>query len=140
MYKNYNNKTQSEDIQKPETSTKPSTQTSVQTKTYTVKSGDTLSSIAEKYNTTYQTLAKYNNISNPSLIYPGQKIKIPNSSNEKKETKPNKQTKVKTYIVKSGDTLSSIANKFGTTYQILAKHNGISDPNVIYAGQKIKIP
>lgn len=44
---------------------------------YTVKSGDTLSSIASKYNTTYQKLAEYNNIFNPSIIYVGQKIRIP---------------------------------------------------------------
>lgn len=44
---------------------------------YTVKSGDTLSGIASKYNTTYQKLAEYNNISNPSIIYIGQKIRIP---------------------------------------------------------------
>lgn len=44
---------------------------------YTVKSGDTLSGIAYKYNTTYQEIAKYNNISNPSIIYVGQKIRIP---------------------------------------------------------------
>lgn len=44
---------------------------------YTVKSGDTLSGIATKYNTTYQKLAEYNNIPNPSIIYVGQKIRIP---------------------------------------------------------------
>lgn len=44
---------------------------------YTVKSGDTLSGIASKYNTTYQKLAEYNNIANPSIIYVGQKIRIP---------------------------------------------------------------
>jgi len=44
---------------------------------YVVKKGDTLSGIASKYNTTYQALAKYNNISNPNLIYAGQNIKIP---------------------------------------------------------------
>ena len=45
--------------------------------TYTVKSGDTLYEIASKYNTTYQKLAEYNNIPNPSIIYVGQKIRIP---------------------------------------------------------------
>ena len=44
---------------------------------YTVKIGDTLSGIAAKYGTTYQKLASYNGISNPNLIYPGQKITIP---------------------------------------------------------------
>ena len=44
--------------------------------TYTVKSGDTLSGIASKYGTTYQKIAKDNNISNPNIIYPGQKLVI----------------------------------------------------------------
>jgi GH25 family lysozyme M1 (1,4-beta-N-acetylmuramidase)/LysM repeat protein len=43
------------------------------------------------------------------------------------------------YTVKSGDTLSGIAAKYGTTYQKLAKMNGISNPNKIYAGQKIRV-
>ena len=53
--------------------------------TYTVVKGDTLSGIAAKYNTTYQELAKLNNIANPSLIHVGQVIKLPTA---KKETKP----------------------------------------------------
>ena len=44
------------------------------------------------------------------------------------------------YTVKKGDTLSAIASKYGTTYQALAKYNGIADPNVISIGQKIRIP
>lgn len=43
------------------------------------------------------------------------------------------------YVVKSGDTLSAIASKYGTTYQQLAKINGISNPNKIYPGQKIRV-
>ena len=45
---------------------------------YTVKSGDTLSGIAKRYNTTYQALAQYNHIADPNKIYIGQQIKIPN--------------------------------------------------------------
>ena len=96
--------------------------------TYAVKSGDTLSGIAEKYGTTYQHLAEINGISNPNLIYPGQVIKINGSS-----------TNTTTYTVKSGDTLSGIAAMYGTTYQHLASINGISNPNLIYVGQIIKI-
>lgn len=44
------------------------------------------------------------------------------------------------YVVKSGDTLSGIASKYGTTYQKLAAYNNISNPNKISVGQKIKIP
>lgn len=43
------------------------------------------------------------------------------------------------YIVKSGDTLSSIASKYGTTYQKIAQLNGLSNPNLIYAGQKLRV-
>lgn len=57
----------------PETPTEPAVSETV----YTVKSGDTLSGIASKYNTTYQVLADYNNISNPNVIHVGQKIRIP---------------------------------------------------------------
>lgn len=44
------------------------------------------------------------------------------------------------YTVVSGDTLSGIAARYGTTYQVLASYNGIANPNLIYAGQKIRIP
>lgn len=95
---------------------------------YIVKSGDTLSEIAEKYNTTYQKIAKDNNIENPNLIYPNQKLKI--YTNVLQET---------IYIVKSGDTLSEIAQKYNTTYQKIAKDNNISNPNLIYPNQKLVI-
>ena len=98
---------------------------------YIVKSGDTLSSIAQKYNTTYQKIAKDNNISNPNLIYPNQKLKI--------YTNVSQKTNETIYIVKSGDTLSEIAQKFNTTYQKIAKDNNISNPNLIYTNQKLVI-
>lgn len=50
------------------------------------------------------------------------------------------QTAETVYTVKSGDTLSAIAAKYGTTYQKLAAYNGITNPNIIHVGQKIKIP
>lgn len=43
------------------------------------------------------------------------------------------------YTVKSGDTLSAIASKYGTTYQKIAQLNGISNPNLIYAGQRLRV-
>lgn len=97
--------------------------------TYTVRSGDTLSSIATKYNTTYQALAQLNGISNPNLIGIGQVLKVNGTVST--------PTASKVYTVQSGDTLSGIASKFGTTYQALAQINGISNPNAIYIGQVI---
>lgn len=45
-----------------------------------------------------------------------------------------------TYVVQPGDTLSEIALRYGTTYQTLAALNGISNPNLIYTGQTIRVP
>lgn len=120
---------------KPSTSSKPSTPASTGVKTYVVKKGDTLSGIASKYGTTYQALAAYNGISNPNLIHVGQVIKIGNGA-----SKPSTTTSSATYYtVKSGDTLSGIASKYGTTYQKIAQMNGISNPNLIYPGQKLRV-
>lgn len=116
---------------KPVKPSKP--QTSSET-IYIVKKGDTLSGIASRYGTTYQVLASYNGISNPNLIGVGQTIKIPNGTMSHITN-----TSSRTYIVKSGDTLSSIAKKYGTTYQKIAKDNNISNPNKIYPGQKLTI-
>lgn len=112
----------------------PSNQQTSSGITYVVKKGDTLSGIASKYKTTYQVLASYNGISNPNLIGVGQAIKIPNGTMSHITN-----TSSRTYIVKSGDTLSSIAKKYGTTYQKIAKDNNISNPNKIYPGQKLTI-
>ena len=95
---------------------------------YVVQRGDTLSKIAAQHGTTYQKLAAYNNISNPSLIRVGQEIRIPGVASDR------------IYTVKSGDTLSSIASKYGTTYKKLAEYNNIINPNLIRVGQNIKIP
>ena len=102
----------------------------VQDNTYIVKSGDTLSGIASQYGTTYQELAAYNNIANPNLIYVGQVIKIPGNS---------VTTDKQYYTIKSGDTLSGIANQFGTSVSQLCAWNNISNPNLIYAGNTIRV-
>lgn len=101
------------------------------TTTYTVKKGDTLSGIASRYGTTYQELARINGISDPNKIYPGQVLKTNGTASS--------VSNVETYVVKKGDTLSKIASKYGTTYQKIAKDNGISNPNKIYPGQVLKI-
>ena len=99
--------------------------------TYTVKSGDTLSSIAAEFGVTVDELVKWNNISNPNMIYVGQILYLePHNSNNYGSI----------YVVKAGDTLSGIAAKFGTTVSELVKLNNISNPNLIYVGQVLKIP
>lgn len=97
--------------------------------TYTVKSGDTLSKIAGNNSLTLsQLLAANPSIKNASLIYVGQKITIPS-------------TKMVSYTVKSGDTMSGIAKRFEISYAELVKANpNIKNPSLIYVGQKITIP
>lgn len=63
--------------------------------------------------------------------------KVQDKVNEILTAKP--KYKTVTYKVKKGDTLSSIASKYGTTYQAIAEQNGIKNPNLIYVGQKLKI-
>lgn len=99
---------------------------------YIVQSGDTLSGIAERYGTTYQELARINDINDPSLILAGQLIKLSGPA-------PVVPQNMNIYTVVSGDTLSGIADKYGTTYQELASINGMSNPNNIYVGQQIKV-
>ena len=105
--------------------------------TYVVQSGDTLSGIASRFGTTVQELVQLNDISNPNLIYIGEVLKLP-VSNSVKSGASSKQYQT-TYVVQSGDTLSGIAARFGTTVQYLARINGIVNPNLIYVGQILKI-
>ncbi|MCO4466964.1 LysM domain protein [Streptococcus infantarius subsp. infantarius] len=97
--------------------------------TYTVRSGDTLSGIASKFGTSYQTLASLNGISNPNWIYVGQVLKVTGSANASSVY----------YTVRAGDNLSAIASRYGTSYQSIASLNGLTNPNLIYAGQTLKI-
>lgn len=110
--------------------------------TYTVKAGDTLSAIASRYSTSSSTLASLNSLSNPNLIYVGQVLKVSSNASTSSSASSSANSTVTTaasYTVKSGDTLSAIAAKYGTTYQALASTNSISNPNDIYVGQVIKV-
>lgn len=98
--------------------------------TYTVKSGDTLSGIAAKYGTTWQALQQINGIADANKIYPGQVLRVTGSA---------AAPAAKTYTVRSGDTLSGIAAKYGTTWQHLQQINGIKNANLIFAGQVLRI-
>ena len=106
--------------------------------TYVVMSGNTLSSIASKFHTTVDELVQLNDISNPNLIYPGEILKIPSLKRGPSKSISNKQY-IRTYIVKSGDTIYSIAKRFHTTIEDLVELNGLSNPNLIYTGEVLKI-
>lgn len=102
---------------------------------YTVRSGDTLSDIALRYNMTYQSIAEKNGISNPNLIYPGQRLVISGQY-----TSSSGVTESNTYTVSSGDCLSAIGSQMGVSWQSIASANGIYSPYLIYPGQVLTIP
>lgn len=102
-----------------------------ETVVYTVTRGDTLSAIARRYGVTVSEIVKLNNIQNPNLIYVGQRLYIPGSSNS--------SSNIIEYTVKKGDTLSGIARKYGTTVNRLVVLNNIKNPNLIFIGQRIII-
>ncbi len=103
--------------------------------TYTVKRGNTLSQIAAAYGVTVAHIVELNNIQNPNLIYPGQKLRITESSN----TNLNPVIQNNFYTVQRGDTLSGIARRYGVSVQYLVNLNGIRNPNLIYPGQMIRV-
>lgn len=115
----------------------PNDSMNTETITYTVQSGDTLSSIASRYGTTVQELVDINNLSNPNLIYPGEVLRIAtNSTVHGSETRG---TGSIIYTVQRGNTLSQIANAYGVTVSHIVEINNITNPNLIYPGQKLRI-
>ena len=101
--------------------------------TYTVKRGDNLSKIAEKFGTTVSKLVEWNKIKNPNLIYVGQVLIVYKGSDP--ITKP----AVEYYTVVKGDTLSKIAKKFKVKVATLVSWNKIANPNVILPGQILRV-
>ena len=92
--------------------------------TVQVKKGDTLYSIAKRYDMSITELIELNGIDSPNQLYVGQVLKTTSS---------------KYYVVKRGDTLASIARKYHTNYKTLAQKNNIKEPYHLKVGQKIAV-
>ncbi len=108
--------------------------------TYTVRAGDTLTRIAARYGVSTAALARANGIANPNLIYVGQRLVIPGATDS---TQPGSSGSSATfegyYIVQPGDTLSKIAARYSTTVRALMSLNGLSNPDRIWVGQRLRI-
>lgn len=101
---------------------------------YIVQAGDSLSKIARHFNTTVQAIAAANGITNTSYVYVGQHLVVPRGSAYPPSVYGFH------YTVRSGDTLSSIAQRYGVNLYTLASVNGISNISRIYIGQRLYIP
>ena len=100
------------------------------TNTYVVQKGDTLYSIANKLGTTVSELKKENNLTSNTLQI-GEVLRIP--------TKEIYEEEENIYIVKKGDSLYSIANKYNTTVEELKRINNLTS-NILSIGQVLKLP
>lgn len=97
-----------------------------------VRQGETLASIASMYGITVDAIARANGIVNANYIYVGQRLTIPGGGAAPEGGQ--------TYIVQPGDTLASIAVRFGTTAWAIANANNLPNVNIIYVGQTLRIP
>ncbi|MBL8153893.1 MAG: LysM peptidoglycan-binding domain-containing protein [Anaerolineae bacterium] len=94
-----------------------------------VQAGETLQIIAARYGTTWQAIAAANSLSNANQIFVGQRLVIPTTPAQPRY-----------YTVQRGDTLFSIATRYGVTIQALSVANNLANPNQIYVGQRLVIP
>lgn len=99
--------------------------------TIQVKRGQTLSAIAARHGTSVARLVKMNDLSNPNLIVAGQRLRVPGGGGGSTRT---------SHTVRAGETLSTIAARYGTSIAAIARANDIRNPNFIFAGQHLSIP
>ena len=97
--------------------------------TYTVRPGNTLYAIAQFFGTTVKEIAEANGLIYPYTIYPGQELILP----IREIASP------RYYVVRPGDTLLSIADRYGLELENILSLNHIENPNVIYPGQIIRL-
>lgn len=116
--------------------------------TYRVQPGNTLGSIAAQFHTSWQTLAQMNHLGNPNFLKVGQLLTVPGgqpmtaSANKPAATPPKVSATSQSgrYTIRVGNTLSSIAGEFHTTWQTLAQLNHLTDPNNIAVGEVLVLP
>jgi LysM repeat protein len=106
--------------------------------------GETLTGIARHYGSTISAIAAANGIANPSFLRVGQRLTIPGTAAPAASNKP-KPAAVpapapKTHVVVSGETLTGIARRYGSTISAIASANGIANPSFLRVGQRLTIP
>ncbi len=106
-----------------------------------VRSGDTISGIADRYRVSQTSLVQLNGLRSRNFIRAGQVLRLPGSDGSVPLTiaQLNGQEPGDTYVVQSGDTVAIIARRLGISANELLSRNRISDANLIYVGQELQI-
>ena len=109
--------------------------------THIVQRGEYVGMIARQYGVSPDAIIAANGLSNPSLVYVGQQLVIPGAS-APAASAPAAQPAASssTHVVQRGEHLSMIARRYGVSVNALIAANGISNPSLIYAGQRLVIP
>jgi LysM repeat protein len=110
--------------------------------TVTVQYGDTLTSIAARHGTTVDALVAENGLASANLIFVGQTLRVPGGASAAPAPAPAAPAPSGggSYTIQPGDFLSVIAERHGISQDALMAANGISNPNLIFAGQRLVIP
>ena len=106
---------------------------------YKVRKGDTLGHIAERYGTSARTIRRWNGLSYGAYIYPGQKLTIPVRSSPTIASSSKSDSVKEIYIVRRGDTLSHISNRYRIPIYKIERWNNLSRNSFIHPGQKLAI-
>lgn len=114
--------------------------TATASQVYVVKSGDTLSAIAAAHGVSLSTLLSVNSMDQDAVIHPGQSVTVNAGATTQHATPAPAAQASGSYVIKAGDTLSSIAAQHGVTVTELASANGTSTNGTIYAGKTLTIP
>ncbi len=104
-----------------------------------VAQGDTLSAIARRTGSSVQTIAQANGLADPNRIVVGQVLVVPDAAAPTAPA-PQAAPSAGTHVVQAGDTLSSIARRFGTAVGAIQLANGIVDANRIRVGTALTVP
>lgn len=96
--------------------------------THTVSPGETLSQMAARYGVSVESLARANQLRDPDRIIAGTRLRVPTGNSAIR------------HRVRHGDTLESLARRYGTTITAIARANRLDNPNLIVAGALLRIP
>jgi len=110
------------------------------TSVHVVAAGDTLWSLARQYGTSVSALAQMNGVSETATLLLGQRLAVQPSAAGASPARVSTRGESQTIVVRSGQTLSQIADTYGVSTRTLVEANGLASAHAIRAGQRLTIP